>query len=184
MGRRGYFLSNLKALQPELCITAACGNILPSKFLNILPLGTVNIHPIPPPLYSCAAPFKQHYRMELWKRECHRYSLFGLWILDHIDDQIKDIIFLAIEHMPRCYCLLGLVLSLLVTCSVTLEGNYSCTSHLNLKFICWHLTYLHCCFLKDPNFYFVNFLYIGWISSGEGTTSRSLEIYLIIKDKS
>lgn len=33
------FLSNLKALQPELCITAAYGNILPRKFLNIPPLG-------------------------------------------------------------------------------------------------------------------------------------------------
>jgi hypothetical protein len=33
------FLSNLKALHPELCITAAYGNILPSKFLNIPPLG-------------------------------------------------------------------------------------------------------------------------------------------------
>jgi methionyl-tRNA formyltransferase len=33
------FLSNLKALDPELCITAAYGNILPSKFLNIPPSG-------------------------------------------------------------------------------------------------------------------------------------------------
>ena len=33
------FLSSLKDLQPELCITAAYGNILPSKFLNIPTLG-------------------------------------------------------------------------------------------------------------------------------------------------
>lgn len=29
------FLSNLKALLPELCVTAAYGNILPTKFLKI-----------------------------------------------------------------------------------------------------------------------------------------------------
>jgi len=29
------FLSDLKALQPQLCITAAYGNILPTKFLDI-----------------------------------------------------------------------------------------------------------------------------------------------------
>lgn len=33
------FLTNLKALEPELCITAAYGNILPSKFLKIPSLG-------------------------------------------------------------------------------------------------------------------------------------------------
>ncbi|KAL4602012.1 hypothetical protein ACB092_10G022800 [Castanea dentata] len=53
------FLSNLKALQPELCITAAYGNILPRKFLNIPPLGTVNIHPSLLPLYRGAAPVQR-----------------------------------------------------------------------------------------------------------------------------
>ncbi|KAG2715086.1 hypothetical protein I3760_03G060600 [Carya illinoinensis] len=53
------FLSNLKALEPELCITAAYGNILPSKFLNIPPLGTVNIHPSLLPLYRGAAPVQR-----------------------------------------------------------------------------------------------------------------------------
>lgn len=53
------FLSNLKALQPELCITAAYGNILPTKFLNIPPLGTVNIHPSLLPLYRGAAPVQR-----------------------------------------------------------------------------------------------------------------------------
>ncbi|KAK4602020.1 hypothetical protein RGQ29_011198 [Quercus rubra] len=53
------FLSNLKALQPELCITAAYGNILPRKFLNIPPLGTVNIHPSLLPLYHGAAPVQR-----------------------------------------------------------------------------------------------------------------------------
>lgn len=53
------FLSTLRALQPELCITAAYGNILPSKFLNIPTLGTVNIHPSLLPLYRGAAPVQR-----------------------------------------------------------------------------------------------------------------------------
>ncbi|KAF4377424.1 hypothetical protein G4B88_026377 [Cannabis sativa] len=53
------FLSDLRALQPELCITAAYGNILPSKFLNIPPLGTVNIHPSLLPQYRGAAPVQR-----------------------------------------------------------------------------------------------------------------------------
>uniref|UniRef100_A0A6M2EBW3 Methionyl-tRNA formyltransferase, mitochondrial n=1 Tax=Populus davidiana TaxID=266767 RepID=A0A6M2EBW3_9ROSI len=53
------FLSNLRALQPELCITAAYGNILPTKFLNIPPMGTVNIHPSLLPLYRGAAPVQR-----------------------------------------------------------------------------------------------------------------------------
>ncbi|OVA14032.1 Formyl transferase [Macleaya cordata] len=53
------FLSDLRALQPELCITAAYGNILPSKFLKIPPLGTVNIHPSLLPLYRGAAPVQR-----------------------------------------------------------------------------------------------------------------------------
>ncbi|KAL5573914.1 hypothetical protein UlMin_023511 [Ulmus minor] len=53
------FLSNLRDLQPKLCITAAYGNILPSKFLNIPPLGTVNIHPSLLPLYRGAAPVQR-----------------------------------------------------------------------------------------------------------------------------
>ncbi|XP_057762223.1 uncharacterized protein LOC130982288 [Arachis stenosperma] len=53
------FLSNLKALQPELCVTAAYGNILPTKFLDIPALGTVNIHPSLLPLYRGAAPVQR-----------------------------------------------------------------------------------------------------------------------------
>ncbi|XVE72170.1 hypothetical protein DITRI_Ditri11bG0017200 [Diplodiscus trichospermus] len=53
------FLSSLRALQPELCITAAYGNILPTKFLNIPSLGTVNIHPSLLPLYRGAAPVQR-----------------------------------------------------------------------------------------------------------------------------
>lgn len=53
------FLSDLKALQPQLCITAAYGNILPTKFLDIPPSGTVNIHPSLLPIYRGAAPVQR-----------------------------------------------------------------------------------------------------------------------------
>ncbi|KAL0378017.1 UNVERIFIED_CONTAM: Methionyl-tRNA formyltransferase [Sesamum radiatum] len=45
------FLSSFKVLEPELCITAAYGNILPTKFLKLPSMGTVNIHPSLLPLY-------------------------------------------------------------------------------------------------------------------------------------
>nr|XP_043616718.1 methionyl-tRNA formyltransferase [Erigeron canadensis] len=53
------FLSNFSELEPELCITAAYGNILPTKFLKIPSLGTVNIHPSLLPLYRGAAPVQR-----------------------------------------------------------------------------------------------------------------------------
>ncbi|XP_022862601.1 uncharacterized protein LOC111382795 isoform X2 [Olea europaea var. sylvestris] len=53
------FLSDFKALEPELCITAAYGNILPTKFLKIPSMGTVNIHPSLLPLYRGAAPVQR-----------------------------------------------------------------------------------------------------------------------------
>ncbi|XP_040381705.1 methionyl-tRNA formyltransferase isoform X2 [Oryza brachyantha] len=53
------FLSGLKELRPELCITAAYGNILPQRFLDIPPYGTVNIHPSLLPLYRGAAPVQR-----------------------------------------------------------------------------------------------------------------------------
>ncbi|KAK3426183.1 hypothetical protein EUGRSUZ_F02693 [Eucalyptus grandis] len=53
------FLYTLRELNPDICITAAYGNILPSKFLKIPPLGTVNIHPSLLPLYRGAAPVQR-----------------------------------------------------------------------------------------------------------------------------
>ncbi|KAJ4768862.1 Methionyl-tRNA formyltransferase [Rhynchospora pubera] len=53
------FLSNLKGVNPDLCITAAYGNILPQRFLDIPPCGTVNIHPSLLPLYRGAAPVQR-----------------------------------------------------------------------------------------------------------------------------
>ncbi|GMH04342.1 hypothetical protein Nepgr_006181 [Nepenthes gracilis] len=57
--REEMFLSQLRSLHPELCITAAYGNILPSKFLKIPIQGTVNIHPSLLPLYRGAAPVQR-----------------------------------------------------------------------------------------------------------------------------
>ncbi|KAJ9173015.1 hypothetical protein P3X46_016193 [Hevea brasiliensis] len=53
------FLCGLRALQPELCITAAYGNILPMQFLKIPSMGTVNVHPSLLPLYRGAAPVQR-----------------------------------------------------------------------------------------------------------------------------
>ncbi|KAF1897011.1 hypothetical protein Lal_00034713 [Lupinus albus] len=53
------FLSQFKALQPDLCVTAAYGNILPNKFLQLPSLGTVNIHPSLLPMYRGAAPVQR-----------------------------------------------------------------------------------------------------------------------------
>ncbi|OAE23061.1 hypothetical protein AXG93_3509s1050 [Marchantia polymorpha subsp. ruderalis] len=53
------FLAELKKLKPDLCVTAAYGNILPTKFLNIAPCGTVNVHPSLLPLYRGAAPVQR-----------------------------------------------------------------------------------------------------------------------------
>lgn len=50
------FLENLAGLRPDLCITAAYGNFLPSKFLSIPRLGTVNLHPSLLPHFRGAAP--------------------------------------------------------------------------------------------------------------------------------
>ena len=53
------FLHTLRALQPDLCLTAAYGNYLPTKFLSIPKYGTVNIHPSLLPKYRGAAPVQR-----------------------------------------------------------------------------------------------------------------------------
>ncbi|KAG0622513.1 hypothetical protein M758_3G102600 [Ceratodon purpureus] len=53
------FLADLRALNPDVCITAAYGNFLPSKFLAIPTYGTVNVHPSLLPLYRGAAPVQR-----------------------------------------------------------------------------------------------------------------------------
>ncbi|GAV75824.1 Formyl_trans_N domain-containing protein/Formyl_trans_C domain-containing protein [Cephalotus follicularis] len=93
----GMFLSSLRALQPELCITAAYGNILPSKFLKIPPSGTVNIHPSLLPLYRGAAPVQR--ALQDGAKETGVSLAFTVRALDagpviacermEVDDQIK-----------------------------------------------------------------------------------------------
>ena len=53
------FLATLTALQPDVCITAAYGKVLPKKFLDIPKRGTVNIHPSLLPKYRGAAPVQR-----------------------------------------------------------------------------------------------------------------------------
>lgn len=54
-----FFLEQLSDVGPDLCITAAYGNILPKRFLEIPTYGTVNIHPSLLPLYRGAAPVQR-----------------------------------------------------------------------------------------------------------------------------
>ncbi|MEW5317523.1 MAG: hypothetical protein WDW38_008811 [Sanguina aurantia] len=53
------FLERLLALQPDLCVTAAYGNLLPQRFLDIPAHGTLNIHPSLLPRYRGAAPVQR-----------------------------------------------------------------------------------------------------------------------------
>lgn len=53
------FLDVLTSMQPDLAITAAYGNFLPSKFLSIPRLGTLNIHPSLLPQFRGAAPVQR-----------------------------------------------------------------------------------------------------------------------------
>lgn len=50
------FLDQLRQIGPDLCVTAAYGNMLPTKFLSIPKYGVVNIHPSLLPKYRGAAP--------------------------------------------------------------------------------------------------------------------------------
>ena len=53
------FLARLTELAPDLCVTAAYGNILPQRFLDIPRYGTLNIHPSLLPAYRGAAPVQR-----------------------------------------------------------------------------------------------------------------------------
>jgi methionyl-tRNA formyltransferase len=53
------FLATLHGLAPDLCVTAAYGNYLPTAFLAIPRHGTLNIHPSLLPLYRGAAPVQR-----------------------------------------------------------------------------------------------------------------------------
>lgn len=53
------FLETLASLSPDLCVTAAYGNYLPTKFLAVPRHGTLNIHPSLLPAYRGAAPVQR-----------------------------------------------------------------------------------------------------------------------------
>ncbi|KAG5178909.1 formyl transferase [Tribonema minus] len=53
------FLEALRELGPDLCITAAYGQFLPQKFLDIPRHGTLNIHPSLLPKYRGASPVQR-----------------------------------------------------------------------------------------------------------------------------
>lgn len=58
------FLERLRAVGPDLCVTAAYGNILPRAFLDIPRCGTLNIHPSLLPWWRGAAPVPR--AIEVW----------------------------------------------------------------------------------------------------------------------
>lgn len=53
------FIARLEALEPDLFVTAAYGNYLPSRVLQLPRHGTLNIHPSLLPLYRGAAPVQR-----------------------------------------------------------------------------------------------------------------------------
>lgn len=53
------FLAELEGLEPDLCITAAYGQFLPRRFLDIPKYGTLNVHPSLLPLYRGASPVQR-----------------------------------------------------------------------------------------------------------------------------
>ncbi|GIM13357.1 hypothetical protein Vretimale_16514 [Volvox reticuliferus] len=53
------FLHRLEELKPDLAITAAYGNMLPQRFLDIPRYGTLNVHPSLLPKYRGAAPVQR-----------------------------------------------------------------------------------------------------------------------------
>lgn len=53
------FIATLQQLAPDLCVTAAYGNLLPDEFLVIPAYGTLNIHPSLLPLWRGAAPVQR-----------------------------------------------------------------------------------------------------------------------------
>ncbi|MEN9529791.1 MAG: hypothetical protein RI932_1664 [Pseudomonadota bacterium] len=53
------FIAELKSLDPDLCVTAAYGQVLSEAFLALPRFGTLNIHPSLLPLYRGAAPVQR-----------------------------------------------------------------------------------------------------------------------------
>ena len=53
------FMEQIRSLAPDLIVTAAYGQILPGEFLDIPPLGCINIHASMLPEYRGASPIQQ-----------------------------------------------------------------------------------------------------------------------------
>lgn len=53
------FLAELEELAPDLCVTAAYGQFLPRRFLDIPTFGTLNVHPSLLPRYRGASPVQR-----------------------------------------------------------------------------------------------------------------------------
>lgn len=69
------FLESFAALQPDLAITAAYGNMLPTAFLSIPKHGTLNIHPSLLPKYRGAAPVQRAVQVSQSGSNCTQISL-------------------------------------------------------------------------------------------------------------
>jgi methionyl-tRNA formyltransferase len=74
------FLESVRLLAPDLCITAAYGNVLPDQFLSIPPFGTLNIHPSLLPKWRGAAPVQRF--VEAGERESGVSVLFTVKAMD------------------------------------------------------------------------------------------------------
>ena len=53
------FIEQMRNLRPDLCVTAAYGQFLPRKFLDVPRFGTLNVHPSLLPQYRGAAPVQR-----------------------------------------------------------------------------------------------------------------------------
>ena len=69
------FLERLRGIRPDLCVTAAYGNILPRAFLDIPRCGTLNIHPSLLPRWRGAAPVPR--AIEVWCVLCRAVAHVG-----------------------------------------------------------------------------------------------------------
>src|SRR5690606_17998388 len=57
--RDNEFIAELESLAPDLIVTAAYGQILPKRILDIPPLGCINVHASLLPKYRGASPIQQ-----------------------------------------------------------------------------------------------------------------------------
>ena len=78
------FLAALRDLEPDLCLTAAYGNILPKSFLEIPHHGTLNIHPSLLPKYRGAAPVQRALQVSLLLANTNMSTIFSCQLLQSL----------------------------------------------------------------------------------------------------